>query len=622
MGKSYSSVPESDEILPEWAGAQYSAWVGAAHSPEIFLSYARSSEPLAMRIAGVLQDEGYNVWWDEELPAHRAYSEVIEERLRAARAVLVLWSADAAKSEWVRAEADLARQMHKLVQLSIDGALPPMPFNQIQCPALGDWKGEADDRCWRKIESSLAELVRGEPPAELLAKREAERASAGTSVCVLPFVNMGGDPEQEYFSDGITEDLITDLSKVSALGVVARNTSFTYKGKSVEARALGRELDVSHMLEGSVRKAGNRLRITAQLIDTASGHHLWAERYDRELADIFDIQDEISKAIVDALKVKLLPSEKKAIERRGTDNADAYNLYLMARQHWVAGSDGDWDREELIIRICERAIDIDPDYAHAWALMAIAQTHIRFRQGKREVNGLPSAERALELDPNLAEAHAVKSWYLLEQNQPDLANQEVETALRLDPESWEVNRVAGKVLFLQGRVSEAVACYEKAAELMEDDYSAVGMMVCCYRALGDLANWRRAAQLNIERIERTVARNPRDAAAFANAVGSLTALGRLDRAKEWAQRAIEMDPDNYLLKYNIACAYILDLNDHEGALDLIEGSLGHLGTDHIRHALADPDLAAIREHPRFTRMIADARKRLGVPVEAAPTPQS
>ena len=596
--------------------------VGAANSPEIFLSYARSSEPVAMRVAGVLQDEGYDVWWDEELPAHRAYSEVIEERLRAARAVLVLWSADAAKSEWVRAEADLARQMHKLVQLSIDGALPPMPFNQIQCPALGDWKGEADDRCWRKIESSLAELVRGEAPAELSAHTAAGRACAESSVCVLPFVNMGGDPEQEYFSDGITEDLITDLSKVSALGVVARNTSFTYKGQSVEARALGRELGVSYIIEGSVRKAGNRLRITAQLIDAGSGHHLWAERYDRELADIFDVQDEISHAIVDALKLKLLPAEKKAIEQRGTDNAEAYNLYLMARQHWVAGNDGDWDREELIIRICERAIDIDPGYANPWALMAIAQTHIRFRQGKKEVDGLPSAERALELNPDLAEAHVIRAWYLVEQEKPDEANAEIATALRLNPESWEVNRVAGKVLFLQGRLKEAAACYEKAAELMEADYGAAGMIECCYRGLGDVEGRKRGARMSFERAEKALESNPRDISAIGYGAMSLAVLGQLEKAREWAERALALEPNNYIMRYNVACAYALELDDHDRALDLVEESLTHLGVDHIRHANADPDLDSIRDHPRFARMIEDAKRRLGVTVEAGPIPQS
>jgi adenylate cyclase len=587
--------------------------VGARNTPEIFLSYARSAEMQAKRIAAALEGQGYSVWWDDDLPAHRAYTEVIEEHLRSAKAVLVIWSEDAAKSEWVRAEADFARHAHKLVQLSIDGALPPMPFNQIQCPTLRDWVGNTLEHAWSKIEASLAELVRGDRPAVTPEMNdEAPAHAAGPSICVLPFTNMGGDPEQEYFSDGITEDLITDLSKISALGVVARNTSFTFKGKSIEARALGRELDVSHILEGSVRRSGNRLRFTAQLIDAVTGHHLWAERYDRELADIFDIQDEISKAIVDALKVNLLPSEKSAIEQRGTDNAEAYNLYLMARQHWVTGNDGDWDREDLIIRICERAIDIDPDYAHAWALKAIAQTHLRFRQGKAQVDGLPSAERALELNPDVAEAHAVKAWYLLEQERCDEANYEIATALRLDPESWEVNRIAGKVLFLQARLQEAAECYEKAAGLMDADYSGAGMLECCYRGLGDVEGRRRAARMTLDRVEKALKSNPRDASAVGNGALSLAVLGEFERAREWAERALELEPSNYILRYNIACAYAMELDDRERALDLIEDSLTHLGIDHVRHANADPDIASVRDHPRFAKMIAAARQRLGL----------
>src|SRR5258708_27580218 len=163
------------------------------------------------------------------------------------------------------------------------------------------------------------------------------RAVSKLSICVLPFANMSGDREQEYFSDGISEDIITDLSKVSALSVVARHTAFQFKGKTLDMSQLARQLGVSHMLEGSVRKAGGRVRITAQLIDGAAGDHVWAERYDRELTDIFALQDEISEAIVRALKLKLLPEEKKAIERRGTESVEAYNLFLMARQYNVSG---------------------------------------------------------------------------------------------------------------------------------------------------------------------------------------------------------------------------------------------------------------------------------------------
>ena len=575
--------------------------------PEIFLSYVRSAQPQAKTIAEALRGQGYSVWWDDDLPAHRSYSEVIEERLNSAKAVLVVWSRDAVRSEWVRAEADAARHAHKLVQLSIDGVLPPMPFNQIQCPELCNWAGSTDAPAWRKIESSIAELVGGKPRPQFAPVS----GRSGSSICVLPFANMSGDPEQEYFSDGITEDLITDLSKISALGVVARNTSFTYKGQSVEARSLGRDLGVSHILEGSVRKSGNRLRITAQLIDAGSGQHLWAERYDRELADIFDIQDELSHAIVGALKLKLLPDEKKAIKQRGTENAEAYNLYLMARQHWVNGSDGDWDREELIIRICERAIDIDPGYAHAWALMAIAQAHLRFRQGKADANGLEAAERALSLDPDLAEAHAVKAWYLLEDGQDVDAGREIDTALRLDPESWEVNKVAGNILILRGRLKEAADCYGKAAQLMEMDYHSAGMTQCCYRGLGDMEACRRAARLALERAEKALERNPRDAAAVGNGVMSLAVLGDRERAREWARRALELEPNNYILRYNIGCAYV-DLEDYDRALDLVEDSLSHLGRHHVRHVQHDPDIAILRSRPRFAKMLAEAKRRLKI----------
>ena len=193
------------------------------------------------------------------------------------------------------------------------------------------------------------------------------------SICVLPFANMSGDPEQEYFSDGISEDIITDLSKVSALWVVARNTAFTFKGKHVDVPQVARQLKVSHVLEGSVRKSGGRVRITAQLIDGATDGHIWAERYDRDLNDIFALQDEISEAIVKALKLKLLPEEKKAIEQRGTNNLEAYKLYLMARQYSVTGNLGAARRGEAIIRLCRRAIELDPNYALAWALIAVTE---------------------------------------------------------------------------------------------------------------------------------------------------------------------------------------------------------------------------------------------------------
>ena len=286
---------------------------------------------------------------------------------------------------------------------------------------------------------------------------------------MLPFVNMSGDAEQEYFSDGISEDITTDLSKVSALAVIARNTAFRSKGSRSICAKSPQKLGVSHVLEGSVRKAGNRVRINAQLIDGATGDHVWAERYDRDLTDIFAIQDEIQQAIVEALKIKLLPGEKKAIEHRGTKNADAYNLYLMARQYWIDGDFGESGRERRVIRICDRATEIDPEYAQAWALMGLAQANLRYAYTGHEDadDGLAAANRALALDPTIAEAHLPRAWHLAMFGRKEEAQAEIETALRLNPESWEVNKEAARVFYRQGRLEDATRYLEKATALAE-----------------------------------------------------------------------------------------------------------------------------------------------------------
>src|SRR2546423_8284626 len=229
----------------------------------------------------------------------------------------------------------------------------------------------------------LSEAKPDHRPAAVPSSEKVASQKGRFSICVLPFANMSGDPEQEYFSDGISEDIITDLSKISSLHVVSRNTAFTFKGKAVDVGQVASQLNVDHLLEGSVRKAAGRVRITAQLIDTKNDVHLWAERYDRDLNDIFAIQDEISLAIVDALKVKLLPEEEKAIEQRGTENVDAYNLFLMARQTYATGAESDARRLDAIIRMCRRAVEIDPNYADAWALMALAEVLLRSNVGRQ-----------------------------------------------------------------------------------------------------------------------------------------------------------------------------------------------------------------------------------------------
>jgi adenylate cyclase len=430
------------------------------------------------------------------------------------------------------------------------------------------------------------------------------------SVCVLPFANMSGEAEQEYFSDGISEDIITDLSKVAALLVTARNTAFQFKGKNVDVPQIARQLKVSHVLEGSVRKAGARVRITAQLIDGETGAHVWAERYDRDLNDIFALQDEISQAIVSALKVKLLPEEKEAIENRGTANLDAYNLFLMARQYRDTGNSGSRRGVELSIRLCRRAVEIDPNYARAWALLALMLSNARLYFETYEQDGRAEAEHALALDPNLAEAHAAKARVLNRTADYNAAKIEIDRALALDPDCYEANREAAIHRAAMHDIQGAIRYFEKAASIVEDDYYSPGMVIAFYQAAGDIEGAKRAARRALERVERLLAKEPDHGSALSFGITALFTLGERERGREWVERALLLDPDNFNMRYNLACALINQDENIERGLDLLETVLSRTRVESLNWARVDPDLDAIRDHPRYKAMMAAADARV------------
>lgn len=576
---------------------------------DIFVSYARPDEPHAERVAEALRAEGFAVWRDDELPAHRAYAEVIEERLSAAKAVIVLWSVEASKSQWVRAEADSARTAGILIQVTIDGSLPPIPFNQIQCADLSAWDGQPHAAGWRKLAGSVSALAGAPKPVE---KAEPRKARQKVSVCVLPFANMSGDAEQEYFSDGISEDITTDLSKVSALEVTARNTAFTFKGQSVDVGDVARKLGVTHVLEGSVRKVGDRVRITAQLIDGASGGHVWAERYDRDLTDIFAIQDEISASIVNALKIRLLPEEKKALVQRGTTNAEAYKLYLLARQYWVTGNYGDIRRDQRVMRICSKAVEIDPYYAQAWALLAFAQSNLRYGFGSPVEDGVAAAHTALAIDSSIAEAHLPMVRRLEERGLYAEADEQMLKALRLDPESWEVNKEAARVCLRDRKLEEATELLEKAVSLVESDVHAWATLVKCYHALGKPQEERAAAEMSVAHSEQVLAKDPSNGAALSFGARGFAVLGKLDHANEWMNRAMLVDFDNMSMRYNFACMLAAQLGDKDRALMILQRNFSSASAYRLKVAEADPDLDSLRDDTRYVNMIARARERLGM----------
>jgi adenylate cyclase len=422
------------------------------------------------------------------------------------------------------------------------------------------------------------------------------------SIAVLPFSNISGDVEQEYFVDGITEDIITDLSKVSGLFVAARNSAFTYKGTPAKVQQVSRDLGVRYVLEGSVRKAANRVRITAQLIDGASGGHLWAERYDRDLTDIFVVQDDIAHSIVDELKVKLLPSESKNISKIPTENIEAYHFYLRGRQILNRHT---MKFYETARKMFTRAIEIDPSYARAYAGVTDCDANrLLFGADVSIQSLLDTSARALALDPDLAEARTSRAFALAMDGQHDEAEQEFQAALRLAPNLFETHFLYGRASCLREEYEQAASHFERAAEVAPDDIGSLLMLGMVYRTLGRASNAAAAHRNCMARIERALERSPEDANATCSGAIVLVSLGELERAREWAGRALWLDPDDPVVSYNAACAYAR-LGERDTALDLLERVVpGH--RHRVQWARKDSDLESLRDEPRFQALLASS----------------
>jgi adenylate cyclase len=426
-------------------------------------------------------------------------------------------------------------------------------------------------------------------------------AETRPSVAVLPFLNMSGDPEQEYFSDGISEDIITDLSKISGLFVVARNSVFTFKGKPVKVQQVSRELGVSYVLEGSVRKAGSRVRITAQLINGADGGHVWADRYDRDLTDIFAIQDDITRTIVDQLKVKLLPQEKKAVGQVPTESVEAYTYYLRGRQFLHRHSKSYY---QLARRMFTKAIELDPLYARAYAGIADCDSFLflHYNMDIPPERILATSAKALELDSNLAEAHASRGMALSVVRRHPEAIEEFEKATALEPNSFEAVYLYARASFSRGDLEQAAKWFKRAADIKPDDYQSLLLLVGVYRALGRNEDLMEACRTGVKRAEQELARHPEDPRpAYLGAVG-LVVLGDVDRAKEWAARALAIDPDDLLTQYNVACFHA-QLGEIEQALSLLERLLPQANRETVEWVKHDSDLDPIRTHPRYQNVL-------------------
>jgi adenylate cyclase len=539
---------------------------------DIFISYARSTEAQARKIGDALYVLGYGVWRDDELPAHRAYSDVIEERLKAAKAVVVIWSVEAVKSHWVRAEADAAREAGTLVQLTIDGSNLPMPFNQIQCADMVGWSGDTNALGWKKVAASIADLVASEANTTAKAPIGPPAAPAlpdKPSIAVLPFDNMSGDAAQDYLADGIVEAITAALSRIRSFFVIARNSAFAYKGHAANVRDIGRELGVAYVLEGSVQTAGSRIRIIAQLIETDGGAHVWTGRHDGAIDDIFDLQDRIAEQVAGALQPSIRIAEIERSRRKRPQDLGAYDYAMRAMPHAWALEDEESTRA---LELLDAALEIDPDYPLALSLAGWCHGQRSVYNWSKDVaesqaKALALAERAAELsgdDPLiLAVLGAVHTFV----HNTGTARVLLERAVAIDPNAaWAWSRL-GWLDAYADRPEAAIEKFERALRLSPLD----GMNFNNYIGIGSAneiaGDYDRAAEF----YRRGLEERPHARWIYRHLASSLSGAGRMDEASEAYREMLRSYPDLTASEFRKVMAF------SGPALDRIVANLKKLG---------------------------------------------
>ena len=418
---------------------------------------------------------------------------------------------------------------------------------------------------------------------------------------MLYFANLGGEKEDEYFRDGMTEDIITELAKIKELQLFPRSAVIAFRDKPLPAAQIGQQLGAAYVLDGSVRRAGRRLRITAQLAETRTGHSVWAERYDRQLEDVFAIQDDIAQDIAQALRVMLTEKEKREIEKVPTSEVLAYDYYLRGLQVFHHSRRKDW---EFARQMFARAAVIDPHYARAFAGVAncCSFLYMYFEASEENLQEAAAASRrAVELDPESAEAHASRGLAESLRKNYDGAEKEFEVAIKLNPKLYEAYYFYARSCFSQGKMEKAAGLFEKASGLNPADYQALVLLQMCLRAQCRKEEARKASENALRVVEHHVAIYPNDARALYLGSGALWELGDHQRSREWAARALAIDPEEASILYNVACSYAR-LQDFDQALCCLEKAV-HNGFGHKEWIENDPDFVSLRNLPRFHALI-------------------
>lgn len=425
------------------------------------------------------------------------------------------------------------------------------------------------------------------------------------SVAVLPFVDLSADRDQEYFGDGLAEEILNALTKIAGLHVPARTSCFAFRGLRLDARDIGRRLGVEALLEGSVRKAGPHLRISVQLIDARNGYHLWSDRFDRETADIFAIQDEIASHVVSALGVSLGQRAQHNLVQQSTKSVEAYEFYLRGRKLFQR-----WTRENIALarEMFERAVTIDPDFAAAWAGLATAHVHLFGCDKEPHLEKAREASaRALKLEPRSAEAHVAAGQGLsMEQSYAEAAAQ-FERAIDLDPTLYDAPYYYARSCFKNGDLEKALRLFRQAQSVRPDDCQSIYLEALVLTKLRRDEEARDVFRRALESGRKYLDLYPDDARTYVLGAGALARLGEIEQGREWADRAMTLAPDDDAILYNAACALAL-VGEEKLAFDALERAIaaGLAGGDWIPH---DPDWELLRDHPRFQELV----QRLATP---------
>ena len=423
---------------------------------------------------------------------------------------------------------------------------------------------------------------------------EDNTASDEKSIAVLPFANMSADSEQEYFCDGLTEELLNVLAGLPNLRVASRTSCFAFKDKSVDLTSIANKLHVAHILEGSVRKSGTSIRITAQLIEVATDSHLWSETYDRQLDDIFAIQDDIAKRILGALKLKLGTGRSKFPT---TSDSQAYAYFLRGSGHSNTAGSKD---QELAIKLFQKAVSLDPGFVRAWIKLAQASSMVStFYGGGEHYQEIAAAagEEATRLAPKYAESYLARGYAYLAGKKYAEAEAELFTAIKLDPELAIAYHYLARSAYFQGQMEKALKYFSKSTELNPDDYQSPLLSVSIHEKFNDQDNAMRFAKIGVDRVERHLEDYPNNQRAYYLGVAGLLKLGKIELARKWAERACQIAPEDSATRYNLACFYA-KIGDTEKSLDFLENSIS--SRSWIEN---DPDLASLRDHPRYQAVL-------------------